>query len=80
MRTTTIRTKKAIMENTGDLLSLLSEKIVGQTPALEAIVPYVQMYQAGLAPEGRPVGVFLLLGTVGFKPLGLMPTEPLLVR
>lgn len=65
MRTTTIRSKKATMENTGDLLSLLSEKIVGQTPALEAIVPYVHMYQAGLAPEGRPVGVFLLLGPTG---------------
>jgi CheY-like chemotaxis protein len=29
------------------------------------IVPYIQMYQAGLAPEGRPVGVFLLLGPTG---------------
>ncbi len=29
------------------------------------IVPYVQMHQAGLAPEGRPAGVFLLLGPTG---------------
>jgi ATP-dependent Clp protease ATP-binding subunit ClpA len=29
------------------------------------IVPYVQMYRAGLAPEGRPAGVFLLLGPTG---------------
>jgi len=29
------------------------------------IVPYVEMYQAGLAPEGRPAGVFLLLGPTG---------------
>src|SRR6201993_739833 len=29
------------------------------------IVPYVQMYQAGLSPEGRPAGVFLLLGPTG---------------
>jgi energy-coupling factor transporter ATP-binding protein EcfA2 len=28
-------------------------------------VPYIQMFQAGLAPEGRPVGVFLLLGPTG---------------
>jgi len=28
-------------------------------------VPYVQMHEAGLAPEGRPVGVFLLLGPTG---------------
>ncbi len=32
---------------------------------MNAIVPYVQMFQAGLAPEGRPVGVFLLLGPTG---------------
>ncbi len=29
------------------------------------IVPYVQMHRAGLAAEGRPVGVFLLLGPTG---------------
>jgi ATP-dependent Clp protease ATP-binding subunit ClpA len=29
------------------------------------IVPYVQMFRAGLAAEGRPVGVFLLLGPTG---------------
>jgi CheY-like chemotaxis protein len=29
------------------------------------IIPYIQMFQAGLAPEGRPVGVFLLLGPTG---------------
>jgi ATP-dependent Clp protease ATP-binding subunit ClpA len=43
----------------------LSEKIVGQPDSLEAIVPYVQMFQAGLSPEGRPAGVFLLLGPTG---------------
>jgi ATP-dependent Clp protease ATP-binding subunit ClpA len=29
------------------------------------IVPYVEMYQSGLAPDGRPAGVFLLLGPTG---------------
>ncbi|MEP7353653.1 MAG: AAA family ATPase [Acidobacteriota bacterium] len=29
------------------------------------IVPYVRMHRAGLAPYGRPVGVFLLLGPTG---------------
>lgn len=43
----------------------LSERIIGQPESLEAIVPYVQMYQAGLSPEGRPAGVFLLLGPTG---------------
>ncbi len=47
------------------MASQLSERIIGQPESLEAIVPYVQMYQAGLAPEGRPAGVFLLLGPTG---------------
>ena len=32
---------------------------------MRSIVPYIQMYQAGLAPEGRPIGIFLLLGPTG---------------
>lgn len=48
-----------------DLVELLSSKVVGQPDALRFIVPYIQMYQAGLAPAGRPVGVFLLLGPTG---------------
>lgn len=47
------------------LLRLLSEKIVGQDSAIEIIVPYIQMYQAGLAPEGHPAGIFFLLGPTG---------------
>jgi CheY-like chemotaxis protein len=48
-----------------DLASLLSMRIVGQPTALEAIVPSLQLHQSGLAPEGRPVGVYLLLGPTG---------------
>jgi len=51
-------------EATG-LLQHLAHRVVGQTQALAQVVPYVQMYQAGLAPEGRPAGVFLLLGPTG---------------
>jgi ATP-dependent Clp protease ATP-binding subunit ClpA len=43
----------------------MSDRVVGQPQALAQIVPYVQMHVAGLAPEGRPVGVFLLLGPTG---------------
>jgi ATP-dependent Clp protease ATP-binding subunit ClpA len=46
-------------------LARLSERVVGQPGAMAQIVPYVEMYQAGLAPEGRPAGVFLLLGPTG---------------
>src|SRR5664279_1328899 len=48
-----------------DLSAVLSRKVVGQPAATRVIVPYIQMFQAGLAPEGRPVGVFLLLGPTG---------------
>ncbi|HSG08193.1 MAG TPA: AAA family ATPase [Longimicrobiales bacterium] len=50
---------------TGDLNALLSSRIVGQPTALEAIIPSIQLHVSGLAPEGRPVGVFLLLGPTG---------------
>jgi ATP-dependent Clp protease ATP-binding subunit ClpA len=49
----------------GELQAAVAAKLVGQTAAMEAIIPYVQMFQAGLSPEGRPAGVFLLLGPTG---------------
>ena len=48
-----------------DLTSVLSSKVVGQPNVISVIVPYIEMFQAGLAPENRPVGVFLLLGPTG---------------
>jgi CheY-like chemotaxis protein/MoxR-like ATPase len=48
-----------------DLVARLSSRIVGQPAALEYIVPFIQMHQAGLAPAGRPAGIFLLLGPTG---------------
>ncbi len=59
------KVKKAAAEPVVDLVALLSQRVVGQPAAMKYIVPYIQMYQAGLAPEGRPVGVFLLLGPTG---------------
>ncbi|HVO97156.1 MAG TPA: AAA family ATPase [Bryobacteraceae bacterium] len=58
-----MRIRRPAAEN--DLLRQLTDRVVGQSHALTEIVPYVQMHQAGLAPEGRPVGVFLLLGPTG---------------
>jgi ATP-dependent Clp protease ATP-binding subunit ClpA len=68
MRSNTVsgRTKRPILpEDPDGLAARLSELLVGQPEAIETIVPYVQMYQAGLSPEGRPVGVVLLLGPTG---------------
>jgi ATP-dependent Clp protease ATP-binding subunit ClpA/ActR/RegA family two-component response regulator len=48
-----------------NLAEALTQKVVGQHKAVEKIVPCIQMYQAGLAPVGRPAGVFLLLGPTG---------------
>ena len=59
------RTKKTAPNPIENLTSVLSRKVVGQPAATSVIVPYIQMFQAGLAPEGRPVGVFLLLGPTG---------------
>ncbi len=38
---------------------------MGQAHAITRVVPYVQMFRAGLSPESRPAGVFLLLGPTG---------------
>jgi ATP-dependent Clp protease ATP-binding subunit ClpA len=47
------------------LAAELAARVIGQDHALESIVPYVQTFRAGLAPDGRPAGVFLLLGPTG---------------
>ncbi len=44
---------------------MLARRVIGQPAAMTGIVPYIEMHQSGLAPEGRPVGVFLLLGPSG---------------
>ena len=48
-----------------DIATALSRKLVGQPAAISAVVPYVEMYRAKLNPEGRPAGIFLLLGPTG---------------
>jgi ATP-dependent Clp protease ATP-binding subunit ClpA len=59
------KSKKPAEEKPEDLAAMLSERVVGQPAASDVVIPYIQMFQAGLAPEGRPVGVFLLLGPTG---------------
>ncbi|MBI5086578.1 MAG: AAA family ATPase [Acidobacteria bacterium] len=56
----------AVESPTGEeLIRLLSSKVVGQEAAFRHIVPYLEMHRSGLAPEERPIGVFLLLGPTG---------------
>ena len=59
------RTLRRTSTDNNDILAKLAGKVIGQPQALSSIVPYVHMYNAGLSPEGRPVGVFLLLGPTG---------------
>src|ERR1700689_4585161 len=59
--------RKPISEPAEDLTSILSSKVVGQPNVINVIVPYIEMFQAGLAPENRPVGVCLLLGPTGTR-------------
>lgn len=65
MKTTVIPVRTRSAERMEDLSARLRRQIVGQPQAIDAIVPYVELFEAGLSPEGRPVGVFLLLGPTG---------------
>jgi ATP-dependent Clp protease ATP-binding subunit ClpA len=59
------KTRKQQADFSRNLAAALEERVKGQPSAAKTIIPYVQMFQAGLSPEGRPVGVFLLLGPTG---------------
>lgn len=48
-----------------ELMISLTSKVVGQEQVFRQIVPFLEMYRAGLAADGRPIGVFLLLGPTG---------------
>ena len=59
------RSRKPVTEPAQDLTAILSSKVVGQPNVISVIVPYIEMFEAGLAPDNRPAGVFLLLGPTG---------------
>ncbi|HEV8147254.1 MAG TPA: AAA family ATPase [Bryobacteraceae bacterium] len=64
MRTPLVATRPR-PPNSSTLLHEVTQRVVGQTQAIAQIVPYVEMHRAGLSPDGRPAGVFLLLGPTG---------------
>ncbi|MGE7990122.1 type VI secretion system ATPase TssH [Pseudomonas sp. NPDC089554] len=53
------------IDNVLNLADTLSQRIIGQPHALEAIARRIQTARAGLDNPGKPVGVFLLAGTSG---------------
>jgi ATP-dependent Clp protease ATP-binding subunit ClpA len=65
MRNPSGRPKVRLIDSTPNLAKALAGKLLGQPTAIAAIVPFVEMHRARLAPEGRPAGVFLLLGPTG---------------
>jgi ATP-dependent Clp protease ATP-binding subunit ClpA len=48
-----------------DIAATFNSLLAGQPNVAKTILPYVEMFEAGLSPEGRPAGVFLLLGPTG---------------
>jgi ATP-dependent Clp protease ATP-binding subunit ClpA len=67
MRITEIRPSNRDGENRKrpDIAAELQRRVIGQEEAISAISPYVEIFFSGLAPQGRPSGVFLLLGPTG---------------
>jgi ATP-dependent Clp protease ATP-binding subunit ClpA len=59
------RVRRPALDPNDDLAAQLASRIIGQPSAVRQIIPYLETYRAGLAPEGRPAGVFLLLGPTG---------------
>lgn len=47
------------------LKECLTERIVGQDPAMDAIARRIRTFRAGLDEPGKPTGVFLLVGPSG---------------
>jgi ATP-dependent Clp protease ATP-binding subunit ClpA/ActR/RegA family two-component response regulator len=64
-RVPTAKSRRLATAQPEGLASVLASKVVGQPSMIDALVPCVEMFQAGLAPENRPAGVFLLLGPTG---------------
>ena len=48
-----------------DMENILSKRVIGQKPAIEAVSKAVRRARAGLQDPGRPLGSFLFLGPTG---------------
>jgi ATP-dependent Clp protease ATP-binding subunit ClpA len=51
--------------NSVEVAARFEKLLIGQAGVGKQILPFVHMFQAGLNPENRPAGVFLLLGPTG---------------
>src|SRR3954467_6310321 len=65
-QTLSARSKRShLLESPTGVGAQMRRLLIGQADAIDAIVPYVEMHQAGLSPDGRPIGIMLLLGPTG---------------
>jgi ATP-dependent Clp protease ATP-binding subunit ClpA len=48
-----------------DYASEMRSRLIGQDDSIDAIVPYLEIFDSQLSPPARPAGVFLLLGPTG---------------
>ncbi len=66
LQTLPVKTQRSsVAQYAGSLSGFLRSRLLGQDHALDAVVPYLEMFQANLNPVGRPAGIFLLLGPTG---------------
>ena len=56
---------KTLKDRRSSISLKLRELLIGQPSALDAVVDSVMLFESGLAPEGRPCGIFLLMGPTG---------------
>ncbi len=66
LQTLPVKTRRStIPQPSGSLAGFLRSRLLGQDHVLDAVVPYLEMFQANLNPVGRPAGIFMLLGPTG---------------
>lgn len=67
-RWTGIPVEKMLMSESKKLLemeTILANRVVGQTQAVQAVSSAVRRSRAGISPEDKPIGSFLFLGPTG---------------
>lgn len=66
LQTLPVKNQRANMTlQAGNLSAFLRSRLLGQDTALDALIPFLEMFEANLNPAGRPAGIFLLLGPTG---------------
>ncbi|MCU0227183.1 MAG: AAA family ATPase [Bryobacterales bacterium] len=66
LQTLPVKTRRVSTHHpAASIAEYLRGRLLGQDHVLEAVAPYLDMFQAKLNPVGRPAGIFMLLGPTG---------------